>query len=157
MDHKARPLLLITLCLFLLSPATADLPSRYELLAAKYEQDRADGIRRLNKKYIKVLEGELDLASQSKDLTEANNIVAKISILKEEIDNHSSKSGEGETGESLLAGKTATYPQDRFPDFTATTVFHARGKATYTGVNLRPANFLYEESADPGGGVLLLG
>lgn len=153
MSIRLRPHLFIALSVLFLSSASADLPSRYELLIENYENDRAEGIKRLNDKYIRALKHELDAAIESKDLEEANGIAEKIGILEEEVrilESGAKVAGTAAMGEALLEGKTAFYQHDRFPNFTTTTVFHANGKATVTGVNLQPDPQVYEESSEPG-------
>ncbi|MDA7921110.1 hypothetical protein N9B21_02885 [Verrucomicrobiales bacterium] len=86
-------------------------------------------------------------------MDEANAINERIKVLENEISTLNQASANAtspKSGEALLAGKTAYYQHDNFPDFTTTTVFNANGKATVTGVNLRPDDQVYEESSEPG-------
>ena len=140
--------------LFLAGAASAQLPTRGELLLKRYEEDRAKGLMKLNESFIATFRTELQNSMQSGRLEEANNLKAKIEALEAENAELSkalaaSEAKAGPEKEHVLAGKTVHFPHDREESFTARLVFLEGGKVYFIGLGNRKSEWSYEQGDSP--------
>ncbi|HRQ87962.1 MAG TPA: hypothetical protein PLA50_04145 [Bacteroidia bacterium] len=144
--------------LFLLCMATtasAQLPTRGELVLKRYEEDRAKGLTKLNESFIATFRTELQNSMQSGRLEEANALKAKIEALLAENAELAKalaiaeKKAANPEKENLLVGKTVHFPHDRNESFTVRLVFLEGGKVNWIGLGNHKVGWNYEQGDSP--------